>query len=333
MFKSIVKCGDANPVSMVMPSAGDIKGNPDTIFSNEMTIRDGCALSTRVAIHNQTLVMYNSYYARKACTIENSRTDQKALVFSVITSGKTCEVINGQQVEHGVGSVNMGIMSPESIHIMHLAAECRFEKISVMMSECDYQKYNEMYPVIFSGWAKYFAEAKPYVSEVDDSEGKILEAARELQNSVFSHSINPHYVEGLIVECIVNSYYRRHHKPLPDSYSVCRKIFKARDVLTENFQNPPTLRELAASVGTNECTLKKVFKQMFSITVFDYLNDLRMNKAARLLADGDSAINDIAQDLGFSSQSHFTTSFRKRYGLTPKEFREGKRELIDLKEK
>ena len=72
---------------------------------------------------------------------------------------------------------------------------------------------------------------------------------------------------------------------------------------------------------------------MFSITVFDYLNDLRMNKAARLLADSEQTINDIAEDLGFSSQSHFTTSFRKRYGLTPKEFREGKRELIDLKEK
>lgn len=111
-----------------MPSAGDIKGNPDTIFSNEMTIRDGCAFTTRVAIHNQTLVMYNSYYARKACSIENSRTVQKALIFSVITSGKTCEVINGQHVEHGVGSVSMGIMSPESIHIMHHAEECRLEK-------------------------------------------------------------------------------------------------------------------------------------------------------------------------------------------------------------
>lgn len=333
MFKSIVKCGDANPVTMFLPSAGDIKGNPDTIFSNEMTIRDGCALSTRVAIHNQTLVMYNSYYARKACTIENSRTDQKALIFSVITSGKTCEVINGQQVEHGAGSVNMGIMSPESIHIMHLAEECRFEKISVMMSESDFKKYNSQYPIILARFEKHFNSSKPFMGIVEDSTGKILEAARDLQNSVFSHSINPHYVEGLIVECLVNYFYEVFHQPLPDSYSVCRKIFKARNLLTENFQNPPTLRELAASVGTNECTLKKVFKQMFSITVFDYLNDLRMNKAARLLADSDSAINDIAQDLGFSSQSHFTTSFRKRYGLTPKEFREGKRELIDLKEK
>ena len=331
MFKSVITCGEANPVTLQLPSAGDIKGNPDTILSSEITIRDGCALTTRVAIHNQTIVMYNSYYARKACTIEHCRLDQKALIFSVITSGKTSEIISGHLVEHGAGSVNIGIMTPDSNHIMNLAEGCKFEKISVMMSESDFIKYNQQYPMVFSSFEKHFNDTTPYLNCVEDSTGKILEAARDLQNAVFSHSINPYYVEGLIVECIVNSYHLKYNKPLPEYYTVCSKIFKARDVLNDTFQNPPTLRELAAMVGTNECTLKKVFKQMFSITVFDYLNDLRMNKAARLLADSNNTINNIATELGFSSQSHFTTAFRKRYELTPKEYRDGKRGLFNLK--
>ena len=123
----------------------------------------------------------------------------------------------------------------------------------------------------------------------------------------------------------MNYYYEQFHQPLPDNYTVCRKISKARDILTENFQNPPTIRELAVAVGTNECTLKKVFKQMFSMTVFDYLNDIRMNKAARYLSENTLSITEIATELGFSSQSHFCTAFRKKYGVTPKKYREGER--------
>ncbi|MBP5367268.1 MAG: helix-turn-helix transcriptional regulator [Bacteroidales bacterium] len=331
MYKAILTCGEANPVTLFLPSACDLKGNPDTILSSSVSMRDGCVMTSRVAFHNQTAVMYNNYYARKACTLEHCRYDEKALIFSVITSGKVCEIINGHQVEHGEGSINMGIMSPESVHIMHLAEQCKFEKISVMMSESDFKKYNKQYPMVFSSFEKHFNDTTPYLNGIEDHSGKILEAARNLQNAVFSHSINPYYVEGLIVECIVNSYHIKYNKPLPDNYFVCRKIFKARDVLNDNFQNPPTLRELAATVGTNECTLKKVFKQMFSITVFDYINDLRMDKAARLLADSGKSINDIAAELGFSSQSHFTTAFRKRYELTPKEYRDGKRGLLNLK--
>ncbi|MCR5454329.1 MAG: helix-turn-helix transcriptional regulator, partial [Bacteroidales bacterium] len=63
---------------------------------------------------------------------------------------------------------------------------------------------------------------------------------------------------------------------------------------------------------------------MFSMTVFDYVNDLRMNKAARLIAENQLSISAIAIELGFSSHSHFCTAFRKKFGLTPKEFRDVK---------
>lgn len=328
MFTSVIKFGDGNPLSMYLPSAGDIVGNPDTIFTASVLARDTCDFTTWLCVHNRTVVMYNRYFVKKDCVIENSRKDEKALIFSVITNGTACEVIGGEQVEHGVGAVNMGIMSKENVHIQQLVGGCNFEKISVMMSESDFKIYNERFPIIFSRFEKHFASNKPFVGVVHDTSGKILEAARDLQNAVLSKSINPYYVEGLIVECLVNYYYEVFHQPLPDNYTVCRKIFKARDILNESYKNPPTLRELAANVGTNECTLKKVFKQMFSMTVFDYLNDLRMNKAARLLSENSLTISEIANELGFSSQSHFCTAFRKRHGLTPKEFREGKAERM-----
>ena len=325
MFKSVITIEGENPITMFMPSAGELNVKTDTILSNTCTIRDTCDMTTWLCVHNHTVVMYNEFFFRKNCTIENSRTDEKALIWAVITGGKVCEIISGHQVEHDAGAVNMGIMSKENEHIMHLAAGCKFSKISIMISESDLKIYNERFPIIFARYKDFMDSNKPVMLEVIDNEGKILEAARDVQNAILTKTINPYYIEGLIVECLVNYYYEQFHQPLPDNYTICRKISKARDILTENFQNPPTIHELAAEVGTNECTLKKVFKQMFSMTIFDYLNDIRMNKSARFLTENELTINEIAAELGFSSQSHFCTAFRKKYGVTPKEYREGKR--------
>lgn len=322
MHKSTIQIGSGCPISQYLPSPSEVEGNPDSIFSTSLTLRDTCNLTTYLCIHNRTAIMYNSYNVLKNCTIENIRTDEKALIFSVITDGSVCEIINGCQVEHGKGAINMGIMSSENVHIQHLVAGSKFEKISIMMSESDYKIYNKRYPIIFSRFDKHFSSNKPFVGDVVDQFGKILEAAYDLQKAVLSRNVNPYFVEGLIVECLVNYYYDQFKQTLPDNYNICRKIFKARTILSENFKNPPTLHQLAAKVGTNECTLKKVFKQMFSVTVFDYLNDLRMSKAAYYLAENELSINDIATMLGFSSQSHFSTAFRKWKGVSPKEYRD-----------
>ncbi len=322
MFKSTINCSSGSPISMFLPSPAELRGNPDSIFRSSVTVRDHCEITTHLCTHDNSIIMYGSCNVLKDCTIENYRTDERALVFSVVTGGSACEIIGNQHVEHGEGAVNMGIVPSSNTHMLQLAAGSHFEKITIMISESDFNIYNERYPIIFSGFKGLLASDRPFVDEVIDTNGKILEAARDIQNSVFSKSVNPFFVEGLVVECLVNYYYEQFHTPLPDNYTVCRKIFQARKVLNENFQNPPSLRELAATVGTNECTLKKVFKQVFSMTVFDYVNDLRMNKAARLLSDTSDSISNIASLLGFSSQSHFSTAFRKNYGLSPKEFRD-----------
>ena len=322
MYKSTIQIGSGCPITQYLPSPSEVEGNPDSIFSTSLTLRDTCNLTTYLCIHNRTAIMYNTYNVLKNCTIENIRTDEKALIFSVVTNGNVCEIINGRQVEHGQGAINMGIMSSENIHIQHLVAGSKFEKISIIMSESDYKIYNERYPIIFSRFDKHFSSNKPFVGDVVDQFGKILEAARDLQKAVLSKNVNPYFVEGLIVECLVNYYYEQFKQPLPDNYTICRKIFKARTILSDNFKNPPTLHELATEVGTNECTLKKVFKQLFSVTVFDYLNDLRMGKAAYYLIETQLSINDIAATLGFSSPSHFSTAFRKWKGVSPKEYRD-----------
>ena len=83
----------------------------------------------------------------------------------------------------------------------------------------------------------------------------------------------------------------------------------------------PSLHELATMVGTNECTLKKAFKQEFGTTVFQYLFDYRMDLAAQYLLESSLSINEIGMMLGYDYQSHFCTAFKRKYGVSPMEFR------------
>ena len=93
-------------------------------------------------------------------------------------------------------------------------------------------------------------------------------------------------------------------------------IYHAREYLLQHAQNPPSLTELAKISGINEFKLKQGFKEVFDNTVFGYLSDYRLSQAKDLLLEK-KAIKDVADELGYSSVQHFSTAFRKKYGVTP----------------
>jgi AraC family transcriptional regulator len=95
------------------------------------------------------------------------------------------------------------------------------------------------------------------------------------------------------------------------------KINHAREVLLQRIGDPITIKELSRKVGTNECYLKKGFKEMFGTTIFDFYQSQRMEHAKYLLYDKGLSVTDVSAMLGYSSISHFSTAFKKHTGLKP----------------
>lgn len=91
----------------------------------------------------------------------------------------------------------------------------------------------------------------------------------------------------------------------------------ARTVLLANMQQPPTLGQLARLAGINEFKLKNGFKQLYNTTVFGYLSDYRLEMAKEMIRDGRKSLTAIAEEAGFSSLPHFSTAFRKKFGVSP----------------
>lgn len=99
------------------------------------------------------------------------------------------------------------------------------------------------------------------------------------------------------------------------------KIRTAKDILIHSCQSPPSLFEMAKSVGLTHTRLNRGFRKLFGKTVFQYLRDYRLQKARTLLLETELSVTDIAHEFGFSDNSHFSRQFFKTYGIQPSVFR------------
>ncbi len=94
------------------------------------------------------------------------------------------------------------------------------------------------------------------------------------------------------------------------------KVVAAKEIIEENLDNPLTIKDLSRKVAMNECYLKKGFKALVGKTIHEYTKSLRIAKAKELLQEGTS-VSDVANELGYSSISHFSTAFKKATGTKP----------------
>jgi AraC-like DNA-binding protein len=101
---------------------------------------------------------------------------------------------------------------------------------------------------------------------------------------------------------------------------VVRKIKTAKEYLLKHLDNPPAIRELAKISGLNEYQLKNGFKQIYGNTVYGYLLDHKLDHARVLLDKGQVHVNEVAFQIGYSNPSHFIAAFKKKFGITPKQY-------------
>jgi AraC family transcriptional regulator len=93
------------------------------------------------------------------------------------------------------------------------------------------------------------------------------------------------------------------------------------DLLHERFAEHLTLDEIAESPGVHPAHLARVFRQIHSCTLGDYVRKLRIEFACRLLTTSDTPLAAIALAAGFSDQSHFSKSFRRQMAMSPAAFK------------
>lgn len=97
-----------------------------------------------------------------------------------------------------------------------------------------------------------------------------------------------------------------------------RDLFTSiREHLDITFMEDHSLKGLGKTFGVNECKLKSGFKAAFHKTIFEYIHDLRMDHAYHLLKNEGQFVNEVSSKVGYKNSNHFSTAFKKKFGVTP----------------
>lgn len=96
----------------------------------------------------------------------------------------------------------------------------------------------------------------------------------------------------------------------------------AKLTVNERFESPPSLDELARSLGCSPFHLSRTFHRTVGVSLRRYAVRLRTRLAADRLAAGARGLTELALDLGYADHSHFTNAFREEWGFPPSRFRD-----------
>ncbi|OAV44430.1 AraC family transcriptional regulator [Lewinella sp. 4G2] len=99
-------------------------------------------------------------------------------------------------------------------------------------------------------------------------------------------------------------------------------IQAAEKIIGSNLQSPPTIPMLAKMVGINQQTLKNGFRQVYGMTINQYLTERRLTQASALIATGGMSIGEIADCVGYANGGYFSRKFKEKYGVAPSKFNE-----------
>lgn len=96
--------------------------------------------------------------------------------------------------------------------------------------------------------------------------------------------------------------------------------------MNEHLTDPDlNVEKLTEDVGISRAQLHRKLKEIAGVSAGEFIRNLRLEQAARLIEEGQINITQVAYSVGFSNQTHFSTVFKKHYGMSPSEYAETKR--------
>jgi AraC-like DNA-binding protein len=202
-------------------------------------------------------------------------------------------------------------MNPEEVHTGYSAEELPLT-------------YRMMYPgisLIHSLADELETKASPYFKDavVQNEE---LAAKIVVLHTVLEQSRDRLEQQSWLVEVLsdVLTQYANYEERSPRSGAEHRAVRLVKEYLYDHFSTPVSLQQLVELTNLNQAYLIRVFRQAVGMPPYTYLNQIRIEQAKQLLAQG-MAVAEVAIVVGMADQSHLTRHFKRIVGVTPGYYR------------
>ncbi len=107
-----------------------------------------------------------------------------------------------------------------------------------------------------------------------------------------------------------------------EAQSDSRRVLKVKNYIEEHYRDELRLGQLSNMVGMTDSAFSRFFKQRTGKNLNEYIVDVRLGHAARLLVDTTHTVAEICYETGFNTVCNFNRLFKKRKGCNPTEFRD-----------
>lgn len=178
-----------------------------------------------------------------------------------------------------------------------------------------YDKQDKLQIILSQSKAYFFEEIiSPQMQKI----------ATELLSGTLPTDFNHYYyklkAQELIFLFITELFKRPQLRTYPLHAADLRTVYIIRDAIIADLATPPNLAQLAAMAHMSESKLKRIFKQIFGNSIYNYYQVLRIKQAATLIREKSYTVSEAGYAVGYSNMSYFARLFEQQMGMKPKKY-------------
>jgi AraC-like DNA-binding protein len=129
------------------------------------------------------------------------------------------------------------------------------------------------------------------------------------------------FIEAKVIKLLILIFEQFTEKDNSENQSEFHILIKK--YIDDHYSKNLKIADLSKELGINENKIRKEFKKYYHSTIVDYVSELRMLKAKKLIVNKDIMIKEIAIDCGYDYVQNFSRAFKKKFGVSPEKLRNG----------
>lgn len=286
----------------------------DDVFPSDV----GSNITNEINIQDGFLLLKTDYKLQKPIQIEAKQNSKKFVITMSLKGSSTyTNASDNKTVPFKEGFTTISLFEKtQGFREFH---DKEIQQIRLILDE-DFLQRNLKESLL----QKYFINSDKYLNLISFSPTLIQSQIiiTEILECQLQGELKKIYLQGKSLELLhteLSKLGTKESKILLDDYDK-QAIYKAKEILINNMQNPPSIVDLAKQVHINEFKLKVGFKEIFHTSPYKLLLKYKMNEAKIMLQSGEYNINQVAKLIGYKYASNFTNAFMKEFGLSPKSY-------------
>ena len=220
---------------------------------------------------------------------------------------------------YDLGAGDFLLIPPEVFHYTrYLSGECKKSSLFFRYEDVDAGVKNSLpHSGDFFNDIRIFQTPETFRGQIDALILRMVheEKIADRQTEPMLHAL----LQELFLSCARECNFL-HALPM-DIHTTDRQIVLAAQFISSRYGENITAEDIAAAAGYSPNYLSRKFKESTGVGIHEYLTFIRLQKAAVELVSTKDSVTDIALRCGFSDGNYFKDVFKKKYGITPREYR------------